>query len=250
MLIRLHKNAMTTPATRLVIQQAQGTEAELAQRFGGGKFTIRKWRKRTTVEDGSHTPHRPQTTLNAGQEEIVVYLRTHLRLSLDDLLAVVREFIEPGVSRSALDRLLGRRGVNRLPAPEVEKTQVRSFRAYEPGYVHMDVKYLPQMEDETERRYVFVAIDRATRWVFIAFKSKKTAAAARSFLNALNKAAPFKIKTLLTDNGREFTDRAEPPRISRWPNSLCRRGFRVHIQAVGKPTLATFRSWVDSGRYL
>jgi transposase InsO family protein len=44
--------------------------------------------------------------------------------------------------------------------------------------------------------------------VFIAIKSKKTVAAARSFLNALHKAAPFKIKTLLTDNGREFTDHA------------------------------------------
>ena len=84
-------------------------------------------------------------------------------MSLDDLLAVVREFIEPAMSRSALDRLLRRRGVNRLPEPEVEKTHVKSFKAYEPGYVHMDVKYLPQMEDETERRYVFVAIDRATR---------------------------------------------------------------------------------------
>lgn len=112
------------------------------------------------------------------------------------------------MSRSALDRLLRRRGVNRLPEPEVERTQVKSFKAYEPGYVHVDVKYLPQMEDETERRYVFVAIDRATRRVFIAIKSKKTAAAARSFLNALHRAAPFKIKTLLTDNGREFTDRA------------------------------------------
>lgn len=208
MLISLHKNATTTPATRLAIQQAHGTEAELAQRFGVGKFTIRKWRKRSTVEDRSHTPHRLQTTLNAAQEEIVVYLRTHLRLSLDDLLAVVREFIEPAMSRSALDRLLRRRGINRLPEPEVEKTQVKSFKAYEPGYIHMDVKYLPQMEDETARRYVFVAIDRATRWVFIAIKSKKTAAAARSFLKALHKAAPFKIKTLLTDNGREFTDRA------------------------------------------
>ncbi|MBQ0930621.1 hypothetical protein KAK07_23715 [Ideonella sp. 4Y16] len=122
MLISLHKNATTTPATRLAIQQAQGTEAELVQRFGVGKFTIRKWRKRTTVEDGSHTPHRLQTTLNVGQEEIVVYLRTHLRLSLDDLLAVVREFIEPAMSRSALDRLLRRRGVNRLPEPEVQNT--------------------------------------------------------------------------------------------------------------------------------
>lgn len=105
MLISLHKSATTTPATRLAIQQAHGTEAELAQRFGVGKFTLRKWRKRTGVEDGSHTPHRLQTTLNAGQEEIVVYLRTHLRLSLDDLLAVVREFIEPTMSRPALNRL-------------------------------------------------------------------------------------------------------------------------------------------------
>lgn len=208
MLISLHKNATTTPATRLAIQQAQGTEAELAQRFGVGRPTIRKWRKRSTVSDASHTPHRLQTTLNAGQEEIVVYLRTQLRLSLDDLLAVVREFIEPAMSRSALDRLLRRRGVNRLPEPEVTAPAVKSFKAYEPGYVHMDVKYLPQMADETERCYVFVAIDRATRWVFIAIKSHKTAAAAKSFLNALHKAAPFKIKTLLTDNGREFTDRA------------------------------------------
>ncbi len=72
----------------------------------------------------------------------------------------------------------------------------------------MDVKYVPQMQHESEQRFVFVAIDRATRWVFIVIKSKKTAAAALSFMNALHKAAPFKIKTLLTDSGREFTDRA------------------------------------------
>ncbi len=29
------------------------------------------------------------------------------------------------------------------------------------------MKYLPQMADETSRRYVFVAIDRETRWVFM-----------------------------------------------------------------------------------
>lgn len=35
----------------------------------------------------------------------------------------------------------------------------KPFKAYEPGYVHVDVKYLPQMQDEDQRRYVFVAID-------------------------------------------------------------------------------------------
>ena len=29
--------------------------------------------------------------------------------------------------------------------------------------IHVDVKYLPQMADEERRRYLFVAIDRATR---------------------------------------------------------------------------------------
>ncbi|NDY94102.1 IS481 family transposase, partial [Ideonella livida] len=207
MLIKLHKNATTTPATREAIQKATGSDYEVARQFGVSRDTVRKWRKRDTVQDGSHTAHRLQTTLNAGQEELVIYLRTQLLLPLDDLLAVIREFIEPDMSRSALDRLLRRRGHSRLPVPQKPEGQVKPFKAYEPGYVHMDVKYLPQMADEQARRYVFVAIDRATRWVFIAIKSHKTAAAARSFLNALSKAAPFKIHTLLTDNGKEFTDR-------------------------------------------
>lgn len=207
MLISLHKNATTTPAIRLAIQQATGSDYELARQFGLSRDTIRKWRARESVADASHTPHRLQSTLNAAQEELVVYLRTQLRLPLDDLLALVREFVEPAMSRSALDRLLRRRGHSRLPAPALPERSHEPFKAYEPGYVHVDVKYLPQLADDTGRCYVFVAIDRATRWVFIAIKNTRTAAAARSFLNALAKAAPFKIRTVLSDNGTEFTDR-------------------------------------------
>ena len=207
MLIALHKNATTTPATRLALQQASGTDRELAQQYGIGIGTVRKWRGRTTVHDASHTAHRLQTTLNAGQEELVIYLRSQLHLPLDDLLAVVREFIEPAMSRSALDRLLRRRGHSRLPVQPKPEGEHKPFKAYEPGYVHVDVKYLPQMQDEDKRRYVFVAIDRATRWVFIDIKQHKTAASAKAFLAAVRKAAAFKIQTILTDNGKEFTDR-------------------------------------------
>ena len=137
----------------------------------------------------------------------MVELRKTLRLSLDDLLSVVREFIHADMSRSALDRLLRRREVSRLPvdAPPAHATQ--AFKAYEPGYVHIDVKYLPQMPDETQRRYLFVAIDRATRWVYAEIRPNKSAASARRFLNALHKQAAFKIRFVLTDNGKEFTDR-------------------------------------------
>ena len=43
--------------------------------------------------------------LNAAQEELVIYLRTQLLLRLGDLLAVMREFIEPAMSHSAIVKI-------------------------------------------------------------------------------------------------------------------------------------------------
>lgn len=136
-------------------------------------------------------------------------LRRTLLLPLDDLLAVTRDFLCAEVSRSGLDRCLRRHGVGNLNAlkPATPREPHKTFKSYEPGFLHMDVKYLPQMQDETKRRYLFVAIDRATRWVFVAIKGNKSAASARAFLSALHNACPIKINKLLTDNGKEFTDR-------------------------------------------
>jgi transposase InsO family protein len=160
-------------------------------------------------QDRSHTAHRLQTTLTPAQKMSVVHLRKTLLLPLDDLLAVTREFLCKAASRSGLDRCLRRHGVGRLHAlkPATPREPHKTFKRYEPGYLHMDVKYLPQMADQTRRSYLFVAIDRATRWVFVAIKKDKTAASARSFLKALHKACPLKLVRLLTDNGKEFTDR-------------------------------------------
>lgn len=209
MQIALHKNARTTPAVRALIAASDETASVLAQRFGITEQTVYKWKKRESVQDRSHTAHRLQTQLKPAQEIVVVHLRRALLLPLDDLLAVTREFICSTVSRSGLDRCLRRHGVGNLNAlkPAEPKEAHKAFKSYVPGYLHMDVKYLPQMQDETKRRYLFVAIDRATRWVFVQIKPAKTAAGAKAFLRALHKACPIKITRLLTDNGKEFTDR-------------------------------------------
>lgn len=209
MMIRLHKNATTTPAIRAYIQASPLPVAVLADKLGVTQDTIRRWKGRDSVEDGSHTAHRLQTTLSPAQELLVVELRKTLLLPLDDLLVVTREFIHPNVSRSGLNRCLQRHGVGRLKdlQPAAGKPAHKPFKAYEPGYLHVDIKYLPQMPDEDHRRYLFVAIDRATRWVFIQVKSHKTAAAAQAFLKAVHRACPIRITKLLTDNGKEFTDR-------------------------------------------
>ncbi|MCC5966656.1 MAG: hypothetical protein JJU24_11000 [Natronohydrobacter sp.] len=119
-----------------------------------------KWRKRDSVEDRSHTPHRLQTTLTPAQEAVAVGLRKTLLVSRDDLLAVVREFLNPYVSRSGLDRCLRRHGVGNLRDLQAKAARPKrsGFKAYEPGYIHIDVKYLPQMTDETSRRYSLITI--------------------------------------------------------------------------------------------
>ena len=66
-------------------------------------------------------------------------------------------------------RCLRRHGVSRLQAlkPKAPKTAYKPLKAYEPGYLHIDVKYLPQMNDEERRLHLFVPINRAARWLFV-----------------------------------------------------------------------------------
>ncbi len=209
--IHLHANATTTPKTRQYIQVSHQSVTHLADELGVSEDTIRRWKGRDGVADGSHTPHRLQTTLTPAQELVVVELRKTLLLPLDDLLAVTHEFIHPELSRSSLDRCLRRHGVSNLktllPQEEGAKTPLKTFKEYAPGFVHVDVKYLPQMPDQDQRTYLFAAIDRATRWVYVEILQDQTAASASGFLTRLIEQAPFNISTLLTDNGKEFTDR-------------------------------------------
>jgi len=231
MVIRLHKKARTTPEIRREIQASDLPDTVLAEKYGVHRHTIRKWRKRDSVEDASHRPHRIHATLTPEQEAIVLCLRETLLLPLDDLLAVIRQFIHPDMSRSALDRLLRRYGVSNLKsliaAKEGETSQpkaTKGFKDYEPGFIHIDVKYLPKMPDETQGRYLFVAIDRATRWVYLEVHPTKEAKVAAGFLDCLVEQAPFKITKVLTDNGLP----AESSLFAQKSLFICRWGILIH----------------------
>ncbi len=232
MVIKLHSQATTPPKIRAAIQASDDPAWVLAERHGTTEQTVWKWRQRASVEDRSHTPHRLQTTLTPAQEAVAVALRKTLLVSLDDLLAVVREFLNPKASRSGLDRCLRRHGVGPLRALKAASPRPRhsAFKAYEPGSIPIDLKYLPPMADESRRRYLFVAIDRATRWVVVRVYNSKTAANARRFLRALERACPMRIRPILPDNGKEFTDRLTPPR-SPQTNGMVER-FNGRIEEV------------------
>ena len=209
---QVHPQARTTPRTRGEIASVDASVSVLAERYNVTKATVRKWRGRQSMNDRSHRPHLLHTTLSPVQEQLVVELRRTLLLPLDDLLALTREFINANASRSGLNRCLVRHGVGNLqsliPTPEgQEPAQKKTFKDYEPGFIHVDIKYLPQMPDETSRRYLFVAIDRATRWVYFRTYRDQSEASSTDFLKRVHRTAPMKIVKLLTDNGSQFTDR-------------------------------------------
>ena len=213
MLIRLHGNATATPAKRAYIyQNRHRSTAELQRELGLGYRTVVRWKERPDGQDGSSRPHRMHASLADWQEKLVVELRTTMLLPLDDLLAVVRKVMKPTLTRSALNRCLVRHGAGSLRAlrarlEDKPSAAGKRFKDYASGFLHVDIKYLPRMSDETRHRYLFVAIDRATRWVHAEILADKSARSAAAFVARLTAAFPGKIYRILTDNGKEFSDR-------------------------------------------
>jgi len=232
---QIHANARTTPLIRKEIRQSSLTQREIMERYSISKATARKWQNRDDFTDRSHRPHTLHTTLSCVQESLVIILRTTLLLPLDDLVAVTRQFIHPEATRSGINRLLVREGIGNLKIMQASlnleggTTAKKGFKDYAPGYFHVDIKYLPQMPDETERRYLFVAIDRATRWVFLHIYPDQTEASSVDFLQRLYNASPVKIEKLLTDNGSQFTDRF----TSKAKTPSGQHAFDLHCTALG-----------------
>ena len=89
--------------------------------------------------------------------------------------------------------------------PEEKKEQAKKFKEYEPGYLHIDVTYLPKLNGI--KYYLYVAIDRATRLMYFKVYKNKTGSNAVDFLEECQSYFPFYISHVLTDNGAEFTDK-------------------------------------------
>jgi transposase InsO family protein len=141
------------------------------------------------------------------ERAIVCALRRATGFPLDDLTFIVSHFL-PHLNRDAVYRILKAEGLNRLPPAERTRKSHSAFRAYEVGFVHIDVKPLPKLQDRgrlTRKRYLYVAIDRASRYVHLAVKDDETAASAVAFLDEARAALPFRITHVLTDRGSCFT---------------------------------------------
>ncbi len=145
----LHGSARTTEAVRRTIQHSQESLRVLARRHGINQKTVAKWKNRTSATDLPTGPREPRSTvLSVEDEAIIVALRRHTLLPLDDCLYALQPTI-PHLTRSSLHRCLARHGISRLPEVEGDKPAEKRFKAYPIGYLHIDIAEvlaLPGME--------------------------------------------------------------------------------------------------------
>src|SRR3712207_2478561 len=199
----LHGSARTTPRVRAELQKAQGSTRALAARFGLNPKTVAKWRKRPTIADQPMGPRRPRSSvLTEVEEAVVVEFRRRTLLPLDDVLGCLREAI-PALSRSALHRCLERHGISRLPQGEEKASKRKRYAETAIGYVHIDACELRLAEGKL---FMFLAIDRVTKFVHVGFFDANTKMNGAAFLRAVVEAFPYAIHTVLTDNGMAFAD--------------------------------------------
>src|SRR3712207_1297851 len=199
----LHGSARTTPRVRAELQASQEATRILAARYGLNPKTIAKWRQRTTTADGPMAPARPRSkVLTEAEEAIVVEFRRRTLLPLDDVLGCLREAI-PTLSRSALHRCLQRHGISRLPQGEEKTSKRERFAETRIGYVHIDVCELRLAQGKL---FLFLAIDRGSKFVHVAFFDANTKLNGAAFLREVVAAFPYRLHTVLTDNGMAFAD--------------------------------------------
>ena len=135
----LHGSATTTEAIRRAIQNSQESLRSLSRRYGINQKTVAKWKKRSSVADVPTGPKKPSSTvLTIEEEAVIVALRRHTLLPLDDCLYALLPTI-PTLTRSSLHRCLQRHGISRLPDVDGDKPAKKKFRNYPIGYFHIDI---------------------------------------------------------------------------------------------------------------
>ena len=84
-----------------------------------------------------------------------------------------------------------------------DKPKRQKFKRYPMGYFHIDIAELRTNEDKL---YLFVAIDRTSKFAVAQLVDKANRKTAWEFLKAVLEAVPCKIHTILTDNGIQFCE--------------------------------------------
>jgi transposase InsO family protein len=100
---------------------------------------------------------------------------------------------------------LQQRAISRLPEVGGDKPAKKCFKRYPIRYFHINLAEVRTAEGKLN---LFVAIDRTSKFAFVRLEKRAGKMEAAQFLRDLLQALPYRIYTVLTDNGIKFTTRA------------------------------------------
>lgn len=178
---------------------------------------VYRWRNRYdgTLQSLADKSHRPHSHPNQHTPEELKLIADMRKRNMEAGLVVFWvKLMQRGYSRSitGLYRVLRKQGQMPVKPPNPKYIPKPYEQMYYPGQrVQVDVKHVPAsciVGDATGQKfYQYTAIDEFSRFRFLmAFEEASTYSSAQ-FVEALQKAFPFPIECIQTDNGFEFTNR-------------------------------------------
>jgi transposase InsO family protein len=200
-----------------VLQRAGESSRSVARtcrHFGISRQAFYKWKRRfeefgaAGLYDRPRAPHRcPRATPTVVVSKIL-YLRQTYHFGPGKIADYLKRFHQIAVARSTVHRILGRHGVNRLPANQKHRPHRERWQRYEkplPGHrLQLDVKFLERIPGTRKRLYQFTAIDDCTRLRVLKVYDGCNQRTAIRFIDEVRHRLPSRIHVVQTDNGAEF----------------------------------------------
>ena len=182
--------------------------------FGISRQAFYKWKRRfeefgaAGLYDRPRAPHRSPRATPTVVVSKILYLRQTYHFGPGKIADYLKRFHQIAVARSTVHRILGRHGVNRLPANQKHRPLRERWQRYEkplPGHrLQLDVKFLERIPGTRKRLYQFTAIDDCTRIRVLKVYDACNQRTAIRFIDEVRHRLPFRIHVVQTDNGAEF----------------------------------------------
>ena len=188
-----------------------------ARKYHTSRQQIKRWRDKYdgTVGSLANKSRRPKSHPNQHTNEELELLKTkYKKFKIDGLAQVYVEAKKLGYSRSYDSMCKRIRLMNMKPSIAKKSYPKSNWKAYKTTYpgekVQIDIKYVPiesiLFGPLDKRYYQITAIDEYTRKRVLRIVDEKSVTHTANFLETLEDEMGFKIKTVQTDNGREFVN--------------------------------------------
>ena len=194
--------------------------AKAARRYDTSRQQVQRWRKKYdgTIQSLANKSRRPHSHPNQHTEAEIELLRKKYKYHKHEGLGqVYRKCIDAGYKRSYESMCKQVKKLKNYEKPKkisYPKSRYEPLKGSYPGeYVEIDVKYVPLecigFKSNYERYYQITAIDLYSRKRVLKLVNEHSTYETSKMLKTLEKEFGFKIKTVQTDNGREFCNDKE-----------------------------------------